>query len=461
MKLFYCTILSCLFAGSLFAQEKKLLQNFKYRIGNYRAINLATDAEGIVIDENRRFGGKESSTSGFLNADLFNLRITDNKKSILQFGFQNNISNSKNNNRSAPIKSNSMSNGFVLNGAKTWFLKEIFLEAGTSIRGSFGINKTKDFSNVTISKLNNNFSNFSATFGIGKGRLENITDMQNALWLNKALQADKNLNRDLSEIELNNLGRAITKGNNTRILDFRKRNKFLLKTVDGFLQEKGVVKENNIDYFNNLNDILFFAFNSPRLAGSEIYFRATPEILGQDFNTSTYNNFPNTEFKNENNYRKNSMLFTTGYKKYTPKNLVHQNNFGAAIALSFNNIINGRKSFVDNIISSEYKNTDKITRTSLDLFYEHSIFPNTRTNLNFNVNTSLGVDRVNSFNERFASVNLGVNVNYFINYNTRFKAGVNALYNNNKTDLNNLNNFYYNNYQNFFLQSKVGLEINF
>lgn len=458
MKLFYCTIVFCLLATSLFAQEKKLLQNFKYRIENYRAVNLSTDASGIVLDDNNFSSDNEASARANLSGNFNNLNISDKRKMAYQFGLNNDFSSSKNGNGNIPLKSNSINNGANVGISNTWFGKNLFLESGANIGSAFGSNKTKYANNTTISKVNNNFKYFAFYFGIGKGRVENITDMQNALWLNKALQSDKNLTRNLTEEELNKLGRAITKGNNTRVLDTRKRIKFLLKTVDGFLQEKKLINETNIDYFNSLNDILFYAFNNQRLAGSELYFRITPEILNQNLNIINYASFPTAEYKEENRFLRNAIFFTTGYKKYAPQNLMHQNNYGAALSLSISNNKNTKNNLVNNVLNYQYKNTDKLDRTSIDLFYEHSIYPNTRTNINFNINTSFGIEKANVTNQGFATVNVGANLNYFINYNTRFTAVLGGVYNKNNTNYNNLTN---NNFNILSLQSRVGLEVNF
>lgn len=458
MKLFYCTLFGILICGSIFAQEKKLLQNFKYRIDRFRAVNLTTDVGGGLFDRNTLNGGKESFTSGNLNGNLFNFKSTNNKRILLQFGLSGNFSKAKNDDISMPTKNSSLNNGFSLNNLNTWYRKKIFFEAGANINGLFGVSNSKTFENIKLSNLKNNYSDYSVTFGIGSGRIENITDMQNALWLNKALQLDNILSKNLSEEELNNLGKAITKGNNTRILDNRRRIQFLLKTVDAFLQQKGVIKEININYFNTLNDILFYAINNQRPTGSELYFRVTPQKIAQNLNNTNFTSFPTSEYKNENKFQKNVVLFSAGYKKYIPQSLTHQNNFGAALKVNIGNILNTRKNFINNNITNELSKTDDIQQTSIDLFYEHSIYPNTRTNINFGLKTSLGAEKVNLAKQNFSTVSLGADINYFINYNTRFIASIGGFYNKNKTDFNNLTN---NTTDNLSLQTRIGLELNF
>ena len=117
-----------------------------------------------------------------------------------------------------------------------WFPKNKFTELGADIFTSINTNKNADGNNPGLSKTRNGQYTIVINTGIGKGRLENITDMQNALWLSNALQTANSLLQPLSAIELNELGRTITTANNSRILDARKRTQFILETVDNYLQ---------------------------------------------------------------------------------------------------------------------------------------------------------------------------------------------------------------------------------
>lgn len=163
-----------------------------------------------------------------------------------------------------------------------WFPKNKFTELGADIFTSINTNKNADGNNPGLSKTRNGQYTIVINTGIGKGRLENITDMQNALWLSNALQTANSLLQPLSATELNELGRTITTANNTRVLDTRKRTQFILETVDNYLQQNGLINKTDIRYFSHLNDILFFSFNSPRLSGTEKFIRFTPGITGYE-----------------------------------------------------------------------------------------------------------------------------------------------------------------------------------
>ncbi len=451
MKLFYCSIVSCLLASSLFAQEKKLLQNFKYRIDNFKAVNLTTGSGAGISNNDAIIGNTNNYLVGNLGGNALGLRSRDSSKFTLNFFTQNNFSFYRVNSGSNPQRQNAVSNASLLNVTKIWYKKDMFFELGGNVLGSFLENKRKDLNNKREFVFRNSLANFSTTFGLGTGRLENITDMQNALWLNRDLQANKNLTRTLTETELNNLGRTITKANNTRILDFRKRNKFLLKTVDGFLQENNLVEKTNIDYFNNLNDILFFAFNQPRLAGTEKFIRVSPSLFLKNDVNDNYKNF----YKDERITTNKSVLVTVGIKTYKPKSLMHQNNYGVALTANIGEFSNTNNNYFYNVLNYQNKTKDLVNQSSLDFFYEHSIYPNTRTIINFEAKTSFGVQKVNDITSKFMTANIGANFNYFINYNTRFTANISGNYNNNKFDAYIPKTYT----RGFQIQTRVGLDI--
>ncbi|MBV5342795.1 hypothetical protein JZU68_03975, partial [bacterium] len=72
-----------------------------------------------------------------------------------------------------------------------------------------------------------NFNNYIfVEIGSGSGRIENVSDAQHALFLINDLSKKSILNRDLSNNEINELSKTMTKIKNKRFLDSR------LKLID-------------------------------------------------------------------------------------------------------------------------------------------------------------------------------------------------------------------------------------
>ena len=248
--------------------------------------------------------------------------------------------------------------------------------------------------------------------------------MQNALWLFKELASEKTLSRQLSADEQNELGRAITAGNNTRVLDARRRTKFILATVDNYLQQKGLISKNDINYFSSLNDILFFAFNNNRFAGTEKFIRFTPAIYSWNAD-GTQGDAIN---KNESRFNVKSVLFSSGFNKYDPANLVHQNNYGASVKLSYTDQQQANRNFTSGTVTDETKFNSIVKQAGVYLFFEHVIYPNTRTVINFKINSETGYQDYNKKTGLYEIANLQGTVSYFISYRTRFNLNIGGFY---------------------------------
>jgi hypothetical protein len=327
----------------------------------------------------------------------------------------------------------------------------MFTELGADILTSFSSSKNIIQGYPAAAKNNQVNYAISVTTGIGKGRLENVTDMQNALWLYKELVNVQRLTGTLSATDLLELGQSITKGNNTRVLDARKRTQFLLTTVDNYLQQKGLISKTDMTYFSNLNDILFYAYNNPRFAGTEKFIRLIPGISGVNDNQFQSNGTD----KSKHLFNTKSVMLSTGFKKYNPTRLTHQNNFGAALNFSYTNADLTDRNFTNGIITNELKGKTDLRKAGANLFYEHAIYPNTRTNITFNLQTDFGYQNDDT-RKIYADANLFCNVDYFISYRTRLNFGTGAFYQRNMYNIGNYVEIKNNSFQ---LYANAGLQV--
>lgn len=410
---------------SLYSQQDSVLKNFKYRIDHYRAITLNVNG-GSSYNKSELGSGdtKNSSSSGSFSVGMNTIRSTDN---ILRTTYGN-ISSSFNSNRSENTSTTNKNKGYFAAVQYSLLNKQFsgqrFIEYGIDAAGS--INSDRQTSSMPQPALKNKQSSYAVALpvGIGKGRLENITDMQNALWLQQSLQEAGRLSNTLSAEELNQLGRSITRGNNTRILDFRKRTQFILETVDSYLQQKGLISKNDITYFSNLNDILFFAFNNNRLAGTEKFIRLTPSLSGYNRNGTQIGVFD----KYEMDPYIVSGLVSIGFNKYKPVNLKHQDNYGVAVKLNYISWNSTERYFSSGVLFTENKFDQDIKQAGLKLFYQHAFYPNTRTNINLNLETEGGYQDAGATDEFYGMASLAGNLNYFISYRTRLTFDIGAAY---------------------------------
>jgi hypothetical protein len=230
-----------------------------------------------------------------------------------------------------------------------------------------------------------------------------------------------------------------------------KKTKFLLSTVDQYLQQKGLVSKTDINYFTSLNDILFYAYNNMRLAGTEKFIRLNPSA--SDLNDRQLQ--PNGIQESIHLLNTQSAALSIGFKKYTPTSLTHQNNYGAAVNLSYLNADNTDRFFTNGIITSETKGKTDIKRAGGSIFYEHALYPNTRTNINFNLQSDLGYQDIDGKNF-YTATNAFCNISYFISYRTRLSFGAGAFFQKNTYTLSNYIDMQATSFQ---LYTNAGLQI--
>jgi hypothetical protein len=453
MKKTLLQVLLSLFALPIFAQPDSLLKKFKYRIDNFRAINFNFSG-GSQFNERDLGSGrqKNGAATGGIGATYFINKSTDRILLTASAGMYGSFNSAKSEDPVTRNINNSFSTAPQLSILNKWFTKNMFTELGAVISGNFF--RTKETATGIIVAAKNNQAQYSTelTMGIGKGRLENVTDMQNALWLYKELVKIDRLTSIVSAEDLTELGRSLTKGNNTRVLDSRKRTQFLLSTVDNYLQQKGLINKIDITYFSNLNDILFFAFNSPRFAGTEKFIRLTPAIKGSNINQVQNNGID----KFEHDFTAQSAVLSSGFKKYKPVNLIHQNNYGASLQLAYISGDLADRFFTNGIITNEIKGKTVIKQAGANLFYGHAIYPNTRTIINFNLQSEFGYQDIYAENF-YTATNLFCGINYFISYHTRLNCSVSAYYQKNMYSIDRYVQAFPNTIQ---LSATAGLEIN-
>jgi hypothetical protein len=411
----------------VFSQPDSVLRNFKYRIDHFRAIDFSVGAGGSFSNTKYPFTSKNNSSSGNIGANYYFLKSTDRVLLNASAGIASSFNSSKDEDLADNNRSKSFYSSAYFTLLNKWFNRNSFTELG--LDGSLGIQSYKMTETNPPGHFRNKDDNESLTLhaGIGKGRLENITDMQNALWLYQALTEENQLSGQLSPEELNELGRTVTKANNTRILDSRKRTRFILETVDNFFQKKKLIPIADIRYFSNLNDVLFFAFNNNRLAGTEKYIRLTPSVVF--FNMNQWDNILLTVY--ENKITTKTGRLSAGFGRYRPVNLRHQNDYGASLFLNYLQQDNTQKYFTGGIPTNVTTLSQEVKQAGLNFFFAHSIYPNTRTSISFNLQSEDGYVDNGYGTGFFGRADLSGSLNYFISYHTRLSCSLGATYQNN------------------------------
>jgi hypothetical protein len=419
--LFICLLISI----TTFCQDKSLLSNYKFRVPKYKALNLLISSGGGTSNDFVGYAANKQLGSQ-INSNYLALKSTDKLQQSLYVNLISNVNTNTSNYATGKNKSNTLYASPSLNFNNRWYKKNNFIELGANLVTNLYSRKSKNISSsLTSDTYSDNGFATSLVLGIGNGRLENITDMQNALWLTKSLINEKNLTRSLSNDEINELAKTITQSNNFRVLDARKRIRFVLEKIDSYLQSKNLINKTDINYFTNLNDIVFFANNNSRLAGTVKFIMLIPELenskkINEQISTITNENIT-TNFKNQ-------ISLKVGFQKYKPLSLNHQIEYGVTAGASYfeNKIIT--KSYFNNSITSQTKLKPIGKSISTDYFVNYNLYPNTRTNIGFSLNGQNGYSVYDNAPSINTAIIFTASANYFINYNTRLFANISESY---------------------------------
>lgn len=152
-----------------------------------------------------------------------------------------------------------------------------------SPRAVLGYNNTKNNTPSTdnFDQRKKNFSHeVEIDIGFGKGRIENVTDARQAIYILEDLSEKKILKRQLSTNEINELAQEMAITKNKRHFDARQKAIDELTHINDFLIAKGYIDTvNTADYFLSLSDYWENGDLEPRNAGRRVKIGVAPTFI--------------------------------------------------------------------------------------------------------------------------------------------------------------------------------------
>ncbi|MDR2839658.1 MAG: hypothetical protein LBV75_00100 [Paludibacter sp.] len=304
---------------------------------------------------------------------------------------------------------------------KRYFPNLFFLiyDVSGNVSSGFTQNTTKEQAFEKNQKLNKFVFNFTPSLGIGYGRMENVEDARQAVYIANALSKKHILARNLSNEELLELSQQISTIKNKRFLDARLHLTDEISTVDSFFVKKDLLSNAGAAYFTTLYDMWQYGALFSRKAGYEISFITHPRYTYQYLH-----NIPELEGVVNNlnqTILENGLVFN--YEKPVKLNWQHSVEVGG---------------FANN---SKYLSA----WTSYSLGY----YPNTRTNIQAKVWQQIRnqVDKYSDYSNYMAGLN--VSVNYYFSPYLKIAGSCNLDYEhywNKNNGAQNVDNNYLNTY---------------
>ena len=169
------------------------------------------------------------------------------------------------------------------------FREKYFIEYGADLTlGAMGSSNRMD-PNPKTTGSNLGFS-LTPTIGVGRGRLEYVSDAQMALYILKDLQQAGKIRGEVSPATVDAFARLITRVYNQRVFDFRRRRMFEMEKIDSFLRASKLLTTCDITTYNIINDNWSFAIQPQAVDAVQNFSSANPlEGLNNELISDRYN----------------------------------------------------------------------------------------------------------------------------------------------------------------------------
>lgn len=388
-------------------------QNYDdYNLKDYKTPDIKRTSLDFMFNSNGGFvtnSGSNNNTSqldGLINTK-FNRYI--NTRSFIgeqQIGVELSGSNIKVAGESSSIKRRQLSfTTSYKNSSRFYITDKWFWNTGGNI--NFDYNNSKTTNNPAFNEQN---FNISPVIGLGKGRIEQVRDARQAIYILDNLSKKGVITTKLSEEEINRFSQVISTVKNKRFLDARLHLIDEITQVDSFLVNNNYLKKSGASYFTTLYDYWMYGDLFARGSGFEVSGQITPSY----FYNKTY----------PEGYRNNqtgvAASLSANYED--PINLYWQQSANASVILGYNH--NSMK--FDDIKSSGDERSGLFSGV-----YSIGYYPNSRTNLNIGVSEQFRLSNNSIYDKTFhtTSTSLVFSAYYYISPQLRLSGNVNLAYN--------------------------------
>lgn len=311
----------------------------------------------------------------------------------------------------------------------------IIYNASVSLQGGYS-----NFPSKLISK--NQRINFTPSVGWGMGRIENVTDARQAIYILEECKKNGVLSRDMTKEEIFEFAQLISTVKNKRFLDSRLHRIDEITTIDNYLKKKDVLSDRGAAYFTSLYDMWDYGDLFTRNSGATLIFDIAPSVRY----LWDYDKNSGSQSADEMQSISYGAVGHIGYNYSKPIKLNWQHD--ASANLYFN--IDNQKDLINTHIYTSYT-------PFANLRYRLGYYPSTRTNVFAQAEyaTSYSKFKNGSDYSLFNRVSVEGGVNYYASQNLRLTANLGVTNDNNK--IQGINNLYKSTNNNLRVYSGVSL----
>ena len=378
LKLTLLTLSVCLTTCAFAQYDDYLLKdyfnpNYQRQILDFNisgGLNNTSLKEGIVNGSD--FTDRtDLNFNGLFSADYNSITNSIKSQSTTYLGFslggdfaKNNDYDSERFNKNAHfnIGLNFRHRGYYYNANKQFLL----VQPTATLHYNYNNNKYNTNSSDSKSTVNNFQTLFSIGIGVGLGRIEEVGDARQAIYILQELQKQKLLKKDLSAEQINELAQLITTVKNKRQFDSRIKLIEEITTVDSFFVANDFIdKDHSTAYFTTLYDNWQYA-NVSRQSGNRFTVGVTPS--GEYNGLHAKQSFLNSTIESDREIWNLGADFFASFESEKPINLKWQQSFLAKYTLGTN------REIIDD-------DGQSIHSTTLAASYGLGFYPNSRTEI--------------------------------------------------------------------------------
>ncbi len=257
-----------------------------------------------------------------------------------------------------------------------------FIGLHGAISGTYRSSDSRDEAADTL-RWSSNAKNYHAQpalrLTVGSGRIEPVTTARIAYDTYRSLLKYKRLNQPASNEQITALADEMVEVINTRFFDPRFKTIFQLEQIDSVLQSTGLITQDDIVYFAQVNDIWLFQDPFFRGSGSRWEVGLAGQLSYSEFRRKSEQP-PSAEFTSTTMRRSQELYLTVDYTYQLPKNIYWQHDFFATFTSGFE-----WNQFEQPLDTPDFRNL-------LGFSYDLGWFPNTRTRIWGTANADLQFD---------------------------------------------------------------------
>jgi hypothetical protein len=375
-----------------------MAQNPEFNLKNYKTTNYERSNLDLLFNLNAAAGNSSDAnnnsltTNSYQNVLVYNLNVVPNyskiiysEKKIINYeaamDIKNNYSNQwlqKKDTLTHTDKLRNSSGDYSVSGSyyqDNYYssTNRNFLKFGGYI--STNLTSQNSLSTLADSSAKSVVTSFTTHAGViighGHGRIENVEDAVEAIYILNDLSKANLLNRKYTDTDIKVVADKITLIRKERYFDERLYRQKALKELFSLLYEIGLVRSGNIDIYNVLNDYHFMAGISQRPSGHKIEYYLSGSISYYQIRHS------NSILSTYNNSNSKNLGFSCNYYFHDPISIKWQQDFTANFNVS--NLWMAEQSRVDSNPDSKGETSNQTFSGNLGLEYSIGFFPNTRT----------------------------------------------------------------------------------